>query len=82
MRDQDWLTWPSSQFIRTRAEMLNIAFRWWGHQWLYDHEELDRRLREAGWEELAPVEWGQSRHPALRERETRVDSLLIFEARR
>ena len=81
-RDQDWLTWPGSQFIQTRAEMLNVAFRWWGHQWLYDQEELDRRLREAGWEQFTPVEWGDSGYPPLRERETRADSLLIFEARR
>ncbi len=32
-RDQDWLSWPEHRFIQTRAEMLNIAFRWWGHQW-------------------------------------------------
>ncbi len=81
-RDQDWLTWPDSRFIQTRAEMLNIAFRWWGHQWLYDREELDRRLREAGWEEITPVEPGESRFSALRDRETRADSLLIYEARR
>src|SRR5437868_6771625 len=81
-RDQDWLRWPGHEFIQTRAEMLNIAFRWWGHQWLYDGEELERRLREAGWEQISPVEWGQSSLAALRNRETRADSLLIYEARK
>ncbi|MGZ3406786.1 MAG: class I SAM-dependent methyltransferase [Polyangia bacterium] len=79
-RDQDWLRWPEYQFIETRAEMINIAFRWWGHQWLYDREELHRRLREAGFEQIHDVERGQSAHPELRERETRLDSLLCAEA--
>ena len=35
-KDQDWLKWQEDQFIKTRAEMLNISFRWWRHQWLYD----------------------------------------------
>jgi predicted SAM-dependent methyltransferase len=81
-RDQDWLRWPGHDFIQTRAEMMNIAFRWWGHQWLYDYEELDRRLREAGWEEITPAERGQSDCAALRNLETRADSMLICEARK
>lgn len=79
-RDQDWLRWPEYQFIQTRAEMLNISFRWWGHQWLYDQEELRRRLHEAGFRQVRNVEWGYSDVPELRKRETRKDSLLICEA--
>jgi predicted SAM-dependent methyltransferase len=79
-RDQDWLTWPEYQFIQTRAEMLNISFRWWGHQWLYDREELHRRLHESGFRKVRDVEWGSSDIPELRKRETRKDSLLICEA--
>ncbi len=79
-RDQDWLTWPQFQFIQTRAEMMNISFHWWGHQWLYDEEELARRLREAGWDAFRRVEWGVSEHPALCDKETRKDTRLIVEA--
>jgi len=79
-KDQDWLKWPEYQFIQTRAEMLNISFRWWGHQWLYDREELHRRLREAGFTIIRDVEWGNSDIPELRNLETRKDSLLICEA--
>lgn len=79
-RNQDWLKWPEYEFIQTRAEMINIAFRWWGHQWLYDREELHRRLREAGFEQLRDVEWGSSDVLELRNRETRKDSMLICEA--
>lgn len=79
-QDQDWLTWPEYQFVRTRAEMLNIAFRWWGHRWLYDRDELHRRMHEAGFEDIVDAEWSGSRHDALRNLETRKDSLLICEA--
>ena len=81
-RDQDWLTWPEYQFIQTRAEMLNICFSSWGHKWLYDREELHRRLREAGFTSWEDVAWGTSRIPELMNRETRKDSLLICEARK
>jgi predicted SAM-dependent methyltransferase len=79
-RNQDWLTWPEYRFIQTRAEMLNIAFRWWGHQWLYDREELRRRLREAGFSEIRDAAWGVSEDGELCRRESRKDSLLICEA--
>jgi predicted SAM-dependent methyltransferase len=36
------------EFIKTRAERINSAFRWWGHKWIYDWEELERRIKEAG----------------------------------
>jgi predicted SAM-dependent methyltransferase len=79
-RDQDWLTWPEYQFIETRAEMMNISFRWWEHKWLYDLEELTRRLSEAGFVSTKAVEWQKSDIPEFENRETRVDSLLIVEA--
>jgi len=79
-RDQDWLTWPDHQFIQTRAEMVNIFFRWWGHQWIYDSEEFHRRLAEAGFTKVRDVPWGQSEIAEFRNRETRKDSLLICEA--
>lgn len=78
-KDQDWLKLPEYQFIQTRAEMLNISFRWWGHQWLYDREELHRRLREAGFTIIRDIEWGNSDIPELRNLETRKDSLLVCE---
>ncbi len=79
-RDQDWLTWPEYQFIQTRAEMMNISFRWWDHKWLYDLEELNRRLLEAGFTVVKAAQWGKSTVPEFENRETRVDSLLIVEA--
>lgn len=79
---QDWLTWPEYRFVKTRAEMLNIAFRGWGHKWLYDREELHRRLSEAGFTKIKDGEWGRSDSPELRNLESRRDSLLICEAQK
>ncbi|OGP66786.1 MAG: hypothetical protein A2031_01705 [Deltaproteobacteria bacterium RBG_19FT_COMBO_43_11] len=78
-RDQVWLTWPQYQFIQSRAEMINIAFRWWGHEWLYDREELNRRLKDAGFHNVTNQEWGKSEINGLRNRESRKDSILICE---
>ena len=66
--------------VQTRAEMLNINFRWWGHQWLYDWEELERRLREVGFTRITRCHLRQSTTPDLQELETRNESSLIAEA--
>lgn len=79
-RDQEWLHGEDYRFIETRAEMLNVAFRWWGHEYLYDREELHRRLGEAGFTRIRDPEWGESEHAMLRGLETRGDSRLICEA--
>jgi predicted SAM-dependent methyltransferase len=76
----DWVNWPEHAFIRTRAQMINIGFRWWGHQYLYDRQDLSRVLAEAGFTDVEFVDRGQSRHADLRALETRPDSTLIAEA--
>ena len=79
-KDQAWLQLPEYAFIRTRAEMMNVSFRWWGHQYLYDGEELERRLREAGFETIRRCGYAESTVPELAGLETRQDSKLILEA--
>ena len=76
----DWVNWPAHRFIKTRAEMINIAFRWWGHQHLYNREELERALREAGFEHCSFRQPGESDFPELRGLETREESRLIVDA--
>ena len=66
-------------FIQTRAEGININFRWWGHKWLYDWEELERRLKEAGCEKIKRCRLFESEHDALKNMETRNESTLIAE---
>ncbi len=77
---QPWLEKYGYSWIKTRAECINISFRDWAHQWLYDLEELDRRLREAGFSRIESAGWGESKYPELRKRETREETLLICEA--
>lgn len=79
-KDQDWLETYNYQWIQTRAEMLNICFMEWGHQYLYNEEELERRLREVGFGKISRQEWNVSICAELANRETRKDSKLILEA--
>jgi len=67
-------------FIQTKAEFLNINFRAWGHQWVYDWEELERRLREAGFAQIKQCQLRQSEIPELVDLETRNESTLVAEA--
>lgn len=76
----DWVRWPEFSFIKTRAEMINIAFRWWGHRHLYNQEELTRAFTEAGFRQLHFVENGESSYKDLQGLETRRDSKLVAEA--
>ena len=56
-----------------------MSFSWWGHKWLYDWEELERRLKEAGYTNVKRCKQGKSTHPELRGLETREESNLIAE---
>lgn len=76
----DWTQWPDYAFLKTRAHMINVGFRWWGHQHLYDREELERIFMEAGFGEISFRAQGDSSFEDLRGLETRVDSRLIAEA--
>lgn len=78
-RDQAWLRQSEYAFIRTRAEMLNVALRWWDHRYVYDGEELERRMREAGFGTVRRCTLGRSTVPELAGLETRADSQLILE---
>ena len=79
-RCMDWVKWPQFAFIQTRAEMINIAFRWWGHRHLYNREELERALKSSGFKNIRFEAPGQSQHQDLRGLESRLDSKLIAEA--
>ena len=67
-------------FIQTRMESLNIAMRWGGHQYVYNLEELTRRLKEAGFININICEINKSTYPELLNMETRPESDLILEA--
>jgi predicted SAM-dependent methyltransferase len=65
----------------TPCVAINEAMRLWGHQFVYDADELTRLLKEAGFSDIRSMQWGESGHPELRGLETRpyYDD-LIFEA--
>jgi predicted SAM-dependent methyltransferase len=71
---------PHLPVTHTKAEYLNVVFRWWGHKWIYDRSELRRRLQGSGFAEIADSEIGVSNHPDLCGIEQRQDSLLVCEA--
>jgi len=77
----DWarfgMAWTAS-----RCERLNIAMRWWGHQWIYDEEELRRIGKLVGLEVVSRCEYGVSEDSMLSNREYRESSQLILEFRK
>ena len=80
VKHQDWIKKYGYEWIGTRAEMINISFRDWGHKYIYNKEELTRRLLEVGFQNVYKQSFRKSKFSELRNRETRKDSKLIFEA--
>ena len=78
--DQDWVNWPEYRWIDSGVRMLNASMRLWGHQYLYDYDELAMRLRAAGFTRVVRCSIGDSEHEDLQGLETRLDSRLIIEA--
>jgi predicted SAM-dependent methyltransferase len=78
-KNQAWLRLPEYSFIKTRGEMVNVSMRWWGHRYLYDGEELERRMREAGFTDIRRCGYRESGIAELSGLETREDSKLILE---
>ncbi len=77
---QPWLKKYGYTRIETGCEMVNTVFRDWGHLWVYDHEELHRRLAEAGFTTIRDMKPNQSDFPELQNRESRFETTLICEA--
>lgn len=75
--------WPGTWEPKTPAQFMNEAMRLWGHQFLYDMEELSNALNEAGFKELLSENHGESEHEALRGIEARpYHNDLILEAKK
>lgn len=81
-KNQDWLFWPEYQFIETKGQMINISFRFWGHKYLYNEEDLMDSLMKSGFKKLNRCKLKESKYDELRNLETRTDSLLIYEAQK
>jgi len=79
-KNQDWLILPEYKFIRTKGRMINTSFREWGHKYLFNLEDLQNHLGNAGFKTIRKCDWRQSEHKELCNLETRKDSKLILEA--
>ena len=78
-RTQEWrdVGWSPA----TPCQMVNGAFRLWGHRFVYDADELKRILDEAGYRNVTQVAWRESTTPALRGLECRpFHGEIILEA--
>lgn len=79
-RDVPVLQEPNFSFIDTNAHYVNYVMRAWGHRYLYDFDDLSKRLRDAGFRDVVRCQSGMSPHADLCGLETRAESLLILEA--
>lgn len=65
------------------CQMVNDGMRLWGHQFLYDAQELICILEESGFSMITPVQWHVSNHSELMNLECRpYHGELIFEAKK
>jgi predicted SAM-dependent methyltransferase len=74
----DWKTFDM-EWVANRCERFNISMRWWGHQWVYDEEELRRAGEMVGLKVRERCKYGESADPVLSNREYRESSKLILE---
>ena len=55
----------------TPCQMVNEGMRLWGHQFVYDLDELTLLLEEAGFQDIAQTAWRESNHRELQGLECR-----------
>ncbi|RMG42643.1 MAG: glycosyltransferase, partial [Methanobacteriota archaeon] len=67
------------EYVQNTCEQLNLSLRSWGHQWVYNEEELVRVATTAGLKPVGRCEWGKSDYPGFQGLEYRAGSRLIFE---
>lgn len=74
--------WKDVHFVcHSRCQLMNESMRLWGHQWLYDAEDLRATLGEAGFHDVRDVPWRESEITELRGLEARpYHHELIVEA--
>ena len=66
-------------YVQNTCEQLNLTMRSWGHQWVYNEEELIRVATTAGLIPVKRCRFGESDIPAFRGLEYRAGSRLIYE---
>lgn len=66
-------------WVDNRCEMMNIGMREWGHQWVYNDEELRLAAQRAGLSIRGRLPWGESDLAEFRGLEYRPGSRLVME---
>ncbi len=61
-----YLTEKTGKRYERPSQLFNDYTRLWGHQWVYDEEDLTARLREAGFVRVTRHATGESPHEGLR----------------
>lgn len=81
-KEKNLTEWENVGWLPTSTcTMLNDGVRLWGHQYLYNMEELVNRIKSQGFSKVESVGWKESRHEALRNLECRpYHHELILEA--
>lgn len=68
---------------KTSCQLINEGMRLWGHQFVYDEDELILLLKEAGFQRMKLVTLGESEHNELEQLECRpFHDEIIIEATR
>ena len=81
--DNKLTRWGSVWLPNTRAQLINEGMRSWGHQFLYDIEELTLVLEEAGFQQVNIVSYMKSNDNALSDQEVRpYHEDIIMEAKK
>ena len=78
-KNKDWFP-DGFEFVKTKGMAMNMAFRWWGHKFLYNEEELKNQFSKAGFQNIKKCEFNKSNYSELSNLETRKESKLIMEA--
>ena len=78
-RNEDWFP-PGFEYVKTKGMAMNMAFKSWGHQYVYNEEELTIQLTGAGFRSTKRCEFGKSDYTELSNLETRKESTLVLEA--
>ncbi|HLX52482.1 MAG TPA: hypothetical protein VKR58_00980, partial [Aquella sp.] len=78
-REQEWVTKYGCEWIESRCHMLNVCMTYWGHKFIYNKEELNKRLIQAGFDaiHISEQKYCQSSYKELQNLDTRVDSMFF-----
>jgi predicted SAM-dependent methyltransferase len=80
-REKSWVKKYGFEWVPSKCYMINMCMNQspWGHKYVYNKEDLFKRLKEAGFAQINEVKMNSSVHKDLKNIDTRDDS-MIFEA--